>query len=318
VSNQNKKNLFLCRTPLQARICLKIIENKIIDDFDFIYFTQNNTNIDREYFSQLEAKSARALYLYVSQKRPDILNHLIGIWKLQRQWRMDDYTGIYLASIDSLVFRYVIKKNPQATLRSFDDGTANITPSSLYYMLGKYKKSNFYGMLMRLPTAEKIKARLQQHYSIYPGFENFIDYRKISFISIFSQIASNTRSAEKGSLTFFIGQPFHEYLDVSQIVTLKTWLAKQHIDFYIMHPRERSPLVTNIPVLDNEGMLAEDAIFKAAGNYRPRIFSSYSTLLFNINQRDADKFYLSIGEGAIEQQRLALISKTGATVLTIT
>lgn len=310
-------NLFLCRTPLQARICLKIIEFAEIQHYDVIYFTQNNSEVDREYFAQFEAKSNCSLYLHVPQKKPDILNHLISIWQLRSRWRMNNYTGIYLASIDSLIFRYVIKRNPKATLRSFDDGTANITPGSLYYKLDQYKKSRFYGMLMGLPTAENVKKRLYQHYSIYSGFENFVDSRKVSFISLFSGLRPGMRSVEKKPITFFIGQPFHEYLNAHHVVDLKRWLAKQHIDFYVMHPREKSPLLANIPILVKDGMLAEDAIFKTAGDRRPRIISAYSTVLFNIDHRDADKFYLSLGNGIIEQQRLDLVSKTGAVVITI-
>lgn len=315
--NPHAKSLFLCRTPLQARICLKIIEDNSGDDFDAIYFTQNNSDADLEYFSQLKAKAAHALYLHVTQKKPDFLNHLNAIWQFRRQWKQTGYAAIYLASIDSFVFRAVINRNSHAALYSFDDGTANITPGSLYYDLGRYKKARFYGMLLGLPRPDEVKTRLRRHYSIYPGFENFIEPEKITFLSLFDHSRQGGHSNEDKRVSFFIGQPFHEYLTTEHMAALRTWLATQSVDFYVMHPREKSPLLANIPVLDKGGLLAEDAIFAAAGNCRPRVISAYSTVLFNISHHDADKVYLSLGDDAIEQQRLALISKTGAAVTNV-
>jgi N-acetyllactosaminide alpha-2,3-sialyltransferase len=68
---------------LQARICLEIIEKEAIADFDILYFTQNNSDTNLAYFEQLERNSVRSLYLYVPQKRPDLLNHLLAIWNLR-------------------------------------------------------------------------------------------------------------------------------------------------------------------------------------------------------------------------------------------
>ena len=296
---------------------MQIIEEEAIENFNVLYLTQNNSDTDRSYFSQLEAKAGNAFYLHVPQKRPDFLNHLIAIRQLRHYWNPTNYARIYLASVDSPVFRYVIKKNPQASLFSFDDGTANITPGSLYYNLEKYRKANFYSRLLGLPTGQQVKARLRQHYSIYPGFDNFIEQKKISYISLFERVSPSARSENVRHATFFIGQPFHEYLSARHVTALRNWISTQSIDFYVMHPREKCPLLENIPLLDKAGLLAEDAIFRAAADRRPRIISAYSTVLFNISHHNAEKVYLSLGDDDIERKRLALISRTGSMVVDI-
>lgn len=318
MTGEQSKILFLCRTPLQARVCLQIIKEERIEKFDIVYFTQNNSDSDLSYFSKLKAMAGNACYLYIPQRKPDLINHLVAIWRLRKEANLLNYKKIYLASIDSLVFRYAIKKNQHATLYGFDDGTANITPcDSNYYNIGRYKRANLYGWLLGLPTPRQVICRLERHFSIYPGFKNIITESKVTFISIFNRTNPDALHKNDIYISFFIGQPFHEYLKAPHVTAIRNWLMSQAVDFYVMHPREKIPLLENIPVLDKEGLLAEDVIFKAAKGCRPRIISAYSTVLFNISHQDAEKVYLSVGNDDVERQRLALIRKTGSMVVNI-
>ena len=45
--------LFLCRTPLQARLFLEIAQTNHIDNFDVVYVTIENKLVDRAYFDRL-------------------------------------------------------------------------------------------------------------------------------------------------------------------------------------------------------------------------------------------------------------------------
>lgn len=311
------KTLFLCRTPLQARICLGIIDKHSYKEYDILYFTQNDSDSDRQYYHRLRLNARNAAYIYVKQKKIDILNHLFGIWFLQKKNIINaGYGHIYIASIDSFVFRYVITKNPNAILYGFDDGIANITPGDIYENLNRYKKAIFYSRLLGLPPPENIKQKIVHHFSIYPSFKNIYEANKISFIDIFSGHDNPKKNKHGTVLTFFIGQPFHEYMSNSHIYALKKWLQRQSIDFYVPHPREKAPLIDNT-ILNKAGELAEDAILKAAGNSRPRLLSAYSSVLFNIGSDHADLIYLSFGNDESERKRIELINKTGASIIKI-
>lgn len=314
-----KKTLFLCKTPLQARICLAIIEQKSLKNPEVIYSTQHNSGLDRRYFFELQKKTSLSTYLFFAPKKHlNILNYLYEIKKLYSMHPMNRYDSIYLASIDNLLFRFIIKKNPQATLYGFDDGTANITPSSHYFNPETSWKLKLYRKLLGVPSASIIKLSIKEHYSLYPNFQNIISASKIIplTLTLVSPSGDSQRNSPSKSEVFFIGQPFAEYLDRKDIEILKAWLANQSIDFYIKHPRESQPITPNIPLLQKNELLAEDAIFEVA-NGRPIIISAYSTVLFNVSSEMADKIYLSIANDEEEQRRLALIKKTGSTIIKI-
>ena len=80
---------------------------------------------------------------------------------------------------------------------------------------------------MGLMSPMKVKSLLVQHYSIYPEFDNIVAREKVCFISLFTQVATGVNNSDKETVTYFIGQPFHEYLRVPQVAALKSWLATQ-------------------------------------------------------------------------------------------
>lgn len=309
-------SLFLCRTPLQARICLKLLEKEGIESFDVVYFTQNDSDSDRHYFCRMKENGCRAEYIHVQPRSPDILNHLAAILKLQKYKNFDGYRKIFLASLDCILFRYIIKQNSRATLHGFDDGTANITPTSLYFDDYRYVRARLYGAILGIPSSEKVKDLLVRHYSIYPGFDNVVPEDKIIHLSLFDGSRSTEGQLASG-FTFFIGQPFQEAYSADALAKLKAWVSTQRVDYYVMHPRESTPLLDHIPVLEKSGQLAEDAIIHAAGGRRPRVLAAYSSVLFNMSSDVADKFYIASDSTDIEAQRIALARRAGCSVVNL-
>lgn len=309
-------SLFLCRSPLQARICMQIIENYKIQDFDVIYSTQDNNDSDKYYYSMLSSKANFATYIYVTKKNRDIYNHLSGLIKIKKKWPKTIYNNIYIASIDNYIFRYIIKQNPSATLFGFDDGAANISGFGHYYNLSANKRSMIYSWLLNLPQPQTIKEKLSRHYTLYKDFNNIVSNDKLMLISLFNN-ELNYHQHTKKTTTYFIGQPFHEYLGTKEILLLKNWLESEKIDYYVMHPREDKPLIDNIKVLEKKGLLAEDAILKNSQGSHIKLISAYSTVLFNIPPNSAEKIYLSLSNDPTEHERCLLIEKTGSKIVKI-
>lgn len=313
----NAKTLFLCRTPFQAKICLRIIDKLNIDSFDIIYITTNNSDSDKSYYTEISEKSEKSLYLYMNWNRFSMISDLAYISKLYLSHRehFNRYSYIYIASIDNFLFRYIVKKNPSAVLSGFDDGTANITPSSVYYNLDVPKRKVLYSKLLGIKNESELRDSLEIHYSVYLNFDNYIDINKVKFLSLLSQELNDIDSNNKPMITFFIGQPFQEYLINEELVIMKQWLENERIDYYIMHPREKKPLLDDIPLIKKDGWLAEDIILNSTDFFNPRVISGYSTVLFNLSCLDITKVYLSLRSTPEEIQRCALIKRTGSKIV---
>jgi hypothetical protein len=298
---------------LQARICLAIVRERALREFDLLYFTQNDNELDRTYFARLATLASRSDYIHVRRRRPDILNHVAAIWRVRSCPFLRGCSEIYLGSVDSLVFRHILSNNPAAVVHGFDDGAGNISPDTVLHT-DRYRKAALYGTAFHIPSTQSVKRRISQFFSIYPDFDNIVSRDKITPISLFQQVAY-TRDAS--GPTFFIGQPFTEYLSPTQIQRLQRWLAAQQIDFYVLHPREAKPLISDLLILDKRGELAEDAILAAAKGAKPRIIGSMTSVLFNLSSAAADKVYLSLGSGELEMEYRRLAQKAGAVVLTL-
>lgn len=307
-----KKSLFLCFTPLQARICLEIINLHKMDSYDVVYYTTHDNPRDQIYFKKLRKNSNYSFY-YFGKKVPRGLNSLISISfirKLSAQLKRDRYEYIYIASIDNYLFRYIIKKHPESRLIGFDDGSANITLSSSYYNLDQRKRAVIINKMLGLPAPKKVINSMINHYTIYPNFKNIIEDEKLISIKVFDTPPNYENFNE--TTTFFIGQPFEYYLTDKEKSRLRQLLSTYEIDYYIMHPKETDPLIINTTVLDKTEWLAEDIIIEASKNSKVQVISGFSTVLFNLSGSHIERTYLSISTDTRELERCLLIEKTGA------
>lgn len=307
-----RKSLFLCSTPLQARICLAIIEFNQLESYDVIYYTTHDTKRDQYYFEKL-ADNSHYHYYYYGKKKLKGLNSLTNISfikKIPNTIKRENYNSIYIASIDNFLFRYLISKHPESALIGFDDGTANITPSSSYYNLDQRRRTKLVNRVLNLPAPKNVIKSITRHYTIYPNFTNFVDDDKLIFLDVFN-IPVVQENFNK-TTTFLIGQPFEYYLTDREQDNLRRFLSRYKIDYYIMHPKETKPLVKNITLLDNTSLIAEDLILKASEHSQVHVLSGYSTVLFNLSGSHIKRTYLSIKRDSNELERRLLIDKTGA------
>lgn len=312
----SSSSFFFCTTPLQARICIELIKIKKLKYYSVFYITRNNTVIDHNYFKKLSSGAMYSQIIYIKPKIKGInkLITLLHARKANKYWIDSNIEDIYIASLDNVLFRYIITKHPQANLFSFDDGSANFNTSSLYHNPNNYK-GKFLESALRIISITDLKKRLVKHYSIFPSFDNILPSHQVEYVTLFKE--KDKYQTNIKTISFFIGQPFEEYLQSSQVDRIISWLNENHVDYYIKHPRESDNFASrcNIPILDTEGKTAEDAIFEMSKGFRPRIIACYSTVLFNISKQTADKIYLSIPELTNEKERINLIEKTGSEII---
>lgn len=311
-SSEQERSLFLCVTPLQARICLKIIELEKIENFDVIYYLNSFSDSSIAYFKKLKEIANNSIILKINNGKDLFKSNFI----LPKPFlKKDYYKKIYLASIDLILFKKIIKNNKKTIINTFDDGTANIFENSNYFKeeyYGRSKKQILFLKIFNLPKKTEIIQKTKKHYTIFNEFKNIVPNEKLQFISIFE---NNKNNYYKENTVFFLGQPFHEYLDENKINKIINYLKKIKIDYYVMHPRESRPILKNINILNKKSEIAEVAIIKKSETTRPLIISAFSTVLFNINKDVADKIYLSLDDNEEEKDRINLIKKTGSKII---
>lgn len=308
--------LFLCRTPLQARICLKIMETERPVSSDVLYFTHDDNESDRLYFARLRQHARHAQYLHVPPQRYSILSDVKAFALADKAFKRAGYDAAFFASIDSIFFRSIIKRQTGAVLHTFDDGTSNIIQDWYisYHQDDEPGRLRLYNALAGVESRRQIKNRSAKHYTIYKDFKNICPPEKLVYLDVF---ATTGRHPANPGTSFFIGQPFHEYLDQGKIARLRHFIENQQIDFYVAHPRETKTLTANVPMLKKNGELAETAIMQASAHGKPAIFAGFSTVLFNIPSDLADKYYLHFEGDSSDREMIALVAKAGCKVLSI-
>ncbi len=117
---------------------------------------------------------------------------------------------IYVACIDDSLAHYAISFTKGATIKTFDDGTANITPSSRYFTgrsgLGFRSAllKAFHFINGNRYNLDLVKAESVLHYSIYKDFDNVMN--NVKHIQIFGD-----EPIKKGVCHLFNGVNYSNY-----------------------------------------------------------------------------------------------------------
>jgi N-acetyllactosaminide alpha-2,3-sialyltransferase len=271
----------LLRTPFQAWLAQLVLEQEQVQRYDVLYLTQNNSAEDRRYFEVLAHAAQRSDYCYVPALRPDILNHLV--WRLQvHHWFRDRrHDLVLLASIDSFVINAIAMRQ-SSTLVTFDDGMANLQRSSSYRRELLGSRGRWYRRLFGAQDLISTQRRIKRHYTIYPGFENIVPATRVCALRGWGAQEPKHTTAGLPVTTFFIGQPLGEALTPAQITALTRYLCSQSIDWYVRHPRESAPLPLGRPLLEKNGLIAEDAILSHSMGRSVHLLSWFSSVSINL------------------------------------
>ena len=293
----NAPDLFLCTTPLQMVIAQKIIEDPSYDGKkpDFLLSVLSDTERYRHYFQVLSESCNHSLKL----SKPKFPFHLCHIAK---HFAFKRYRRIYLASIDSSFFQILVSHVRFFEIRTFDDGTANITKSSMYYqdpdtLIEKAKRVVFWIAGNRYSRKRFIDETLI-HYTIYPALSNIT--QKISAIELTGE--SIDKFDTQDSITIILGTCYRQVVkkpafDNALINELENY-ANRNLSsnsYYIPHPRDERNCLTKIPRI-NDARISEDVIaqFLTSGKKVTLIgFSSSVQFSFLTNKNVTNVILLS-------------------------
>ncbi|WP_201582630.1 glycosyltransferase family 52 [Psychrobacter jeotgali] len=273
-------SLLIIRTPFQAFLAQKIIEIENILSYDLIYFTEHNSEEDIYYFRQLSSRARNSDYYYVNMKGPSILSSFVFKYKTLKWYKEKTYQNIICASIDALFINSLIKHYSNAKLITMDDGAANIYENGIYFKEHSYLRIKVYHFLLQSLSLSKVKSRIDHHYTIYDGKRNIVPHHKL--IPIKKLLNNNINKNKGSSKTYFIGAPFEYCMNPEQIKRLENLIETFDIDYYIKHPRENKRLNIEIPYLNKNGRIAEEAILVNSKSENIILIGWFSSVLLNM------------------------------------
>lgn len=280
---QESKSLIMCTTPLQMLIAEKIIQLNQGEDFDLLVLALNNNQKYRYYYNRLSEICENSLY-YIP--KAGLTGFFDFLKELKNSNINKNYKNIYLASIDSRHFQYIISKKYSADIYTFDDGTANIISSSLFYSTSQ--PFNLKKIIWRLIGVKyyisDIKKRSKIHYTIYNNVSNIVS--KLKFLSLIPNLKLKNESLNTNKVVkFYLGQPLLEISEKFNNAFIENKIKKLEPHFYYPHPREKVYPAINCKVIDSK-LIFEDFILQYLidnPDLEVEVYSFISTALLNIS-----------------------------------
>ncbi|MFA9499289.1 glycosyltransferase family 52 [Mannheimia sp. E30BD] len=271
-------NLIICCTALQVLIAEKIIEIHPNEPFFGVMLsTVKNAKFDF-YQARLEKKCQQFFTMQQHSERIQLLKEILY---LKSTFGGKQFNKVFLANINELEIQFLLSAIKFNELNTFDDGTANIVKSSLFYKeenIGLNRKliNLFLGNKYSL---EKLKNLSKTHYTIYKDFSNIIE--NTTYLDLISSNKVANIDTENGkAINILLGQPIFEREDEKNIALAEKVIKKFDIDLYLPHPREKYKL-NNVEYI-NTDLILEDYIFQEFSYKKCRVYTYFSSAVINI------------------------------------
>lgn len=268
-------HLFLCYTTLQlviaSRIITKLKLNK--NSIEVLYISKIDNIACRNAMDDIKEIASRVHFVHMKYKYPLYFPSLYNLFAGRV------FSSVYVASVDNVLMHYVLSRIKFKELYTFDDGTANIFPGSIYY---QQPNNNFISRISRLflnirYSMDCIKLESIKHYTIYEGYKNIVS-RLVPINLLSETIKKNTSSfdANHQECNIFLGGIIEDVLqcnaDISSFVAkCEAFLNRSGVDvIFIPHPRSKEKyfLQNNSWNILNPTHIAEIEIVNLLAKYK--------------------------------------------------
>ena len=273
------KALLVIRTPFQAWLAQRVLEKEKVSNFDLVYFTQNNSDEDKHYYTQLSIQASRSQYIFIQRQRFDIFAHILFKLKAIKWYFFKHYDLVMYASINALVPNSLVSKYNKSELITFDDGAANIVKQGIFYNESDTLRAKLYRIILGANSLNFIKKRIKRHYSIYPNNPNIVESDRLIHLDGWEGDSNRVPDEVR---TYFIGAPFEEVMNSDQIARMVSYIKKLDITAYVAHPRERKVLDIGVKQLNKNGRIAEDAVIADAEGRAIKLVGWFSSVMFSL------------------------------------
>ncbi|MDO4433505.1 MAG: glycosyltransferase family 52 [Alysiella sp.] len=271
-------NLVICHTPLQMLIASHLIAQLPETPFEVWAFAYTRNVKTEHYYARLTEYSQRADYAILTPKQP--LSYARTLCYIKKRFSGRHYETVFVSSINSLVVHLLLSCITFDRLETFDDGTGNITPSSVFYRneppsLLRRCVQGLCGICFDTATVRKVSCR---HHTLYPDSPNIIEHTVpltlLPEISV--QVATHKRQK------ILLGQPLLPNA-ADNIALAHHLLHELDITHYYPHPRE-DYRVPNVAYIDTP-LIFEDWLVQAiqtAPDTHFEIYHLFSTAALNV------------------------------------
>lgn len=259
---------------------------------DCYVFALSDSSRYRYYYKLIEPLCAKAEFVTSLPSFP-----LYLVW-LKRRFYGLSYRNIYIASIDSVQIQFALSWVNFDEVRTFDDGTANINESSIYYHdksdLVSRAKDFIRWVFGNRYSRKKIVRKSSIHYTLYPSWKNLVETVKpvrLGFANTGSELGKR-----KERIVVFIGTVFKDVVNSSRDQSLlverirRHYLDKNNYDtVYLPHPRDEFDYFPEIPKRESN-FIAEEVILNLFNEYTEiELVGFGSSTQFNLMAQPAVK-----------------------------
>lgn len=292
-SNHTKKtSLILCATPFQILIAEKIIKQNPDSDFDLILTFNKNENRQKfeYYFNRIKHLCKKALFWEYKAKISNLIKFKI---KIHMDGFNEEYDELYLSNVHRAHFQLLVSYNIDSKIFTFDDGLANILPSSKLYIDNKLDiaRATIWKILGIHVDSKDIKNKSNVHLTVYKDIPNII--ANTNFIELYDHKLENKLDKKPTVLRVYLGQPLNEVGNAFKNTNIKQILDLLKIQRYFPHPREKITSMQGVEVIETD-LIFEDYIIELLNNnpnLRIEVFSFFSSAIINIASLDNIKCY---------------------------
>lgn len=277
--NENKiDELFLCVTPLQMLIAESIVllqkeKSKVKKNYAFIIITYDDNDKYKWYSDRLRKLSSDFVYFIVKgDSKFSRFGEVVRFKKAIHFLKKSYFYVCYLASIENPFVLYALSVLKVNEIQTFDDGTANIDKSSIYYRQlhrGVFEKG-LKKMLGIKYNREDIVQASTLHYTLYNGCSNIIE--KTYFIDLMKakKELPDLKDFDKfevinDKITIFLGQPVIGIDPSIDVDFVNKVIKDSGATYYLPHPRERI-IIDNIEYIKTS-LIFEDFILLLKQEY---------------------------------------------------
>jgi beta-galactosamide-alpha-2,3-sialyltransferase len=269
------KNLFICMSPLQILVSVKIIEKLHLkkENCELFFYCYNQNKIIKHYVNINEKFFFKVNIFTIKKKFPHY------IYKLKKFFIKKKYNYIFLANVNGLIDQFVLSFSNFSEIFTFSEGSSDTYNYENFYKKNFKIEKNFffffkefiYCCMGKMYTNKIILQKRKFHFTFYQN--DLAPKNIIKKITSPFQFVQKTKLKKKRNIVLVLGTVLED-LEISKkdllnlrrkfefflLKLTKKYKNKSDV-YYLPHPRSKTILFNNknIKVIKTN-LIAEDLI----------------------------------------------------------
>lgn len=252
-------NLIICWTPLQMVIAEKIIDQNPNEKFYVIQMSYTQNERFGYYFNRLKNKSEKAFSFYFPPFwENDMFIYTTLVELKLKNILFPEVKTIFLANVDKPEIHTIVSTHPNAQIKTFDDGTANLVKDSYLLSNNGHIRKRFYKTFINpTHTPKEIRKSSKEHFTIFEGLPNIMEKEgtKITYLPLFDHQKLNRNQPIKDTVKILLGTAEENLKETSEKA-----LENFNIKYTTLHPRQNYKLDNAITLESN--LIIEDYLLQ--------------------------------------------------------